>query len=53
MIILVILYHVNAATELANNVENVSSSVYIAKFLEIWHVKFGHLNVASIKRPNK
>jgi len=43
------LFVLDAICEVANNVENISSSTYIAKSLEMRHTRLGHLNVASIK----
>ena len=37
---------INATYNTANNVENTSTSAYIAKSLEIWHA----MNMASIKK---
>ena len=44
------LFVLDAMWKVANNVENVSSSTYIAESLEMCHGKIGHLNVVFIKQ---
>ena len=41
------LFVLNLASETMN--ENASSSAYIAKFVDLWHCRLGHVNFASIK----
>jgi len=42
------LFVLNLASEILNG--NISSSTYIAEFVDLWHGRLGHVNYASIKQ---